>query len=75
MLISEKFFFSRISKPTSIKLDTNHPCMEGVQVWSNRGPDLHQRGVNHKNANIRWSFKNLLKNHWARKAQIYKKAS
>jgi hypothetical protein len=30
--ISLKIFFSRTIKPISIKLDTNHPCIKGIQV-------------------------------------------
>jgi hypothetical protein len=61
----------------TIKLDTNHPCMKGIQVCSNKGSDPLQRRDNHKNENIGWVlFKNLfLKNHCARKAQIYMKTS
>jgi hypothetical protein len=31
-----KIFFSRISKPNSIKLDTNSPWMKGIQDCSNK---------------------------------------
>jgi hypothetical protein len=29
---SFKIFFFRNSRPISFKLDTNHPCMKGIQV-------------------------------------------
>jgi hypothetical protein len=38
-------------------------------VYSNKWPGLFQRGDNYKKRMV--SFKNLLKNHWARRAQIY----
>jgi hypothetical protein len=47
------------------------------QDSSNKGPGPLPRGDNHKNVKMGWgSFKNLnlLKNHWTRKAEIYKKA-
>jgi hypothetical protein len=47
--------------------------MKGLQVCPNKGPSPLERG-DEKNVNMVWgSFKNL-KNHWARKAQIYMKA-
>jgi hypothetical protein len=49
------------TKPISIKLDANYPSMKGNQVYLDRGTDPHQRGDNHKNANIGWSHsKNLV---------------
>jgi hypothetical protein len=47
-----KIFFSRTSKPTSIKLGTNYPWMTGNQVSSNKGPGPHLRGDNHKNVKM-----------------------
>jgi hypothetical protein len=44
--------------------------MKRIQVCSNRGSDPLQRGDNPKITNRIGSFKNLLKNHWARKAEI-----
>jgi hypothetical protein len=39
--------------------------------FSNKGPGLFQRGDNYKNVKMGWGhFKNLLKNHLARRAQI-----
>jgi hypothetical protein len=34
----KKIFFSRTSKPISIKLGTNHPQVEGIQNCTNQGP-------------------------------------
>jgi hypothetical protein len=45
---SLKMFFSRSSRPISIKLNTNHPCIKGQ-------PGSLQRGDIHKNAKIGWS--------------------
>jgi hypothetical protein len=41
--------------------------------FSNKGPGPLQRGDNHKNVKMEWSFKNLDDNYWARKAKIYMK--
>ena len=49
-----KIFFSRTSRPISIKLDTNHPGVKGIQVCSNEGPGPLSKGDNHKNAKIGW---------------------
>jgi hypothetical protein len=63
--------FSRTTWPISIKLGTNHPWVKGIPNCSNEESGPLQRGDNHKD----WvgSFENLLKNHWARRAHIYKK--
>jgi hypothetical protein len=53
-LILEKIFLSKTSRPISIKPDANYPCMKEIQVCSNKGKYSHQRGDNHKNANIGW---------------------
>jgi hypothetical protein len=50
--IEKKIFFSRTSKPISIKLGTNHPYVKGIQNCTNQGPRPFQRGDNHKNAKI-----------------------
>jgi hypothetical protein len=47
-----KIFFSRTSRPNSIKLGTNYPWENGMQVCSNKGPGPLQRGDNHKNVKI-----------------------
>jgi hypothetical protein len=49
-----KIFFSRTSRPNSIKLDTHHPCVKGIQVCSNKGPGPLQKGDNYKNVKMRW---------------------
>jgi hypothetical protein len=49
--------------PNSMKLKIHHPWVKGIQVYSNKGPGLIQRGDNRKNGV--WSFKNLLQNHVA----------
>jgi hypothetical protein len=44
--------------------------VKGIQVYSNKGPGPVQRGDNYKNTKMgRGSFKNLLKNHRARRAK------
>jgi hypothetical protein len=72
---SENFkIFSRTCQPISIKLGTNHPWVKGIQVCTNKGPGPLKRGDNHKKCK-HWveSLKNLLTNHWTRKAKIYMK--
>jgi hypothetical protein len=44
-----KIIFSRTSRPKSIKLGTNYPLVKRIQVCSNKGPGLLQRGDNHRN--------------------------
>jgi hypothetical protein len=54
-----KIFFSRTSRPISIKLGTNHPWISGILNYSNKGPGHLQRGDNHKNAKLwrgHWNF-------------------
>jgi hypothetical protein len=46
--------------------------VKGIQVYLNKGSGTLGRGDNHKNRV--GSFKNILKNHEARKAQIHMKA-
>jgi hypothetical protein len=52
MFILKEIFFSRTSRPISIKLSVNHPWVKGILDCSNKGPDPFQRGDNHKNANM-----------------------
>jgi hypothetical protein len=40
--------------PYWIKLGTNYPWVKEIQVCSNKGPGLLQRGDNHKNVNMGW---------------------
>jgi hypothetical protein len=54
VFILKKIFFSRISKPISIKLGTNHPSVKEIINCSNKGPGPLQGEDNHKNAKIRW---------------------
>jgi hypothetical protein len=52
--------------------------VKGIQVCSYKEPGPLQRGDDHqkcKKKNRVQSIKNLLRNYWARKAQIYMKAS
>jgi hypothetical protein len=42
-----KIFFSRTSRPKSIKLGKHYPRVKGIQVCSNKGPGPLQRGDNH----------------------------
>jgi hypothetical protein len=45
-------FFSRTSRPNSIKLCTNYPWVKGIQVCSNKGPGPLQMGD--KNVKMGW---------------------
>jgi hypothetical protein len=38
MFTLKKIFFSRTSRPISIKLGTNHPYVKGIQNCPNQGP-------------------------------------
>jgi hypothetical protein len=47
--------------------------VKGIQVYSNKGPGLLQRGDNHKNG--MGSFKNdFLQNHWVNFNQTWRKS-
>jgi hypothetical protein len=37
-------------------LDTNYPCMKGIQICLDKGTNPNQKGDNHKNANIAWGI-------------------
>jgi hypothetical protein len=50
MLILTKIFFSRTSRPISIKLGINHPLVKGIINCLNKGPGPFQRGDNLKTA-------------------------
>jgi hypothetical protein len=52
MFILKKIFFSRTSRPISIKLGTNHPLVKGILNYLNKGSGPLQRGDNHKNAKL-----------------------
>jgi hypothetical protein len=47
-----KIFFSRTSRPNSIKLGSNYPWIKGIQVCTNKGPSPLQRGDNYKNVKM-----------------------
>jgi hypothetical protein len=68
----KKIFFSRTSRPISIKLDTHYPWVKGIEVCSNKGPGPLQMGDNCKKGG---SFKNLLQNHPANLNQTWHKSS
>jgi hypothetical protein len=65
---------SSISRPISIKLGTNHPCIKKIQICTITGPGPLQRGDNSKNR-VR-SVKNCyLQNLWTIKTKINRKSS
>jgi hypothetical protein len=47
-----KIFFSRTSRPKSIKFGKKYPYVKGIQVCSNKGPGHLQREDNHKNVKM-----------------------
>jgi hypothetical protein len=49
-----KIFFSRTSRPISIRIGTNHPWVKGILNGSNKGPGPLQRGEHYKNAKMKW---------------------
>jgi hypothetical protein len=49
-----KIFFSRTSRPTSIKLGRNYPRVKRIQVCTNKGTGPLQRRDNHKKAKMGW---------------------
>jgi hypothetical protein len=52
MFILKKNFFSRSSRPISIKGGTNHPWVKEILDYTNKWPIPLQSGDNHKNAKI-----------------------
>jgi hypothetical protein len=46
--IKKNIFFSRTSRPISIKVGINHPWVKGFLNGSNKGPDPLQKGDNLK---------------------------
>jgi hypothetical protein len=60
VFILKKIFFSRTSKPISIKLGTNHPLVKGIQNCTNQGPGPFQRGDNHNYAKMGWGHLKIL---------------
>jgi hypothetical protein len=51
-LYIEKIFFSRTSRPITIKHDINHPWVQRILNSSNKAPGLLQRGDNHTNVKM-----------------------
>jgi hypothetical protein len=47
-------FFSRTSRPISIKLGINHPWVNGILNSSNKGPGPLQRKENYNNTKMGW---------------------
>jgi hypothetical protein len=54
VFILRKIFFSRTSKPISIKLGTNYPWVKRIKDCSKEGPGSFPRRDNHRNAKIGW---------------------
>jgi hypothetical protein len=51
-LNKKKIFFSRTSRPNSMKLITNYQWVKGIQICSNKGPGPFQRGDIYKNVKM-----------------------
>jgi hypothetical protein len=70
--ILKKIFLSRSSRPISVKFVTNHLCIKGIEVCTVliKGQVIFKGEIISK---IGWFI--FLKNHKARKTQIYIKAS
>jgi hypothetical protein len=51
---NKKIFFSRTSRPISMKLGINHSWVKGILNCSNKGPGPLQRGDNDKYAKMGW---------------------
>jgi hypothetical protein len=49
----EKIFFSKTSRPISIKIDANYPCMKEIQVCLDKGTNPYQMEDNHK----KWKYR------------------
>jgi hypothetical protein len=47
-------FFSRTSKPISIKFGTNHLWVKRIKDFSKEGPGSFPRRDNHRNTKIGW---------------------
>jgi hypothetical protein len=52
MFILKTIFFSRTSRPISVKLGINHPRVKGTLNCSKKGPGPFKRGDNHRNAKM-----------------------
>jgi hypothetical protein len=66
--------FSRTSWSISVRLDTSHSRVNGIQIGLNKGLGSLQRGDNYRvnHFYVCLNGKNLLKNHCTRKVQIYR---
>jgi hypothetical protein len=49
-------FFSRTTGPILTKLDTNHPWVKEIQVYSKEGDSPSPRGDNSERVKIHWKF-------------------
>jgi hypothetical protein len=49
-------FFSRTSRPISIKFGTNHPWVKRIKDCSKEWPGSFPRRDNHRNAEIGWDY-------------------
>jgi hypothetical protein len=58
-----------------MKLGTNYLWVKGIQVSSNKGSGLLQRGDNHKNVKMGWGHLVLLQNQLAIFNQTWQKSS
>jgi hypothetical protein len=75
MCLSWKTSFSpELVSQFQSNLVQNHLCIKGIEVCTNKGQGPLQRGDKCKNTVVRFKI-SFLKNHKARKAQIYMKAS
>jgi hypothetical protein len=65
MFILKIIFFSRTSRPISMKLDINHPWVKGILNCSLKGQVLFKGEIKKfkKCKNGVGSFKNLFQNH------------
>jgi hypothetical protein len=54
-----KIFFAKTRTPILIILSTNHLCIKGIEVCTNKGTNSLQRGDNHTNAKIGWGHPNF----------------
>jgi hypothetical protein len=66
----------RTSWPNSIKVDTNYPSINGIQIYLNKGSGPLQRRDNHKNKKMGWGRSKilLLRTMKLKKTEFYMKA-
>jgi ATP-dependent DNA ligase len=65
--------FSRTSRPISIKIGANLPWVKRLKIDQKKGQVLFQGEIITEMQKLGGSFKNLLQNHRARRAHIYRK--